>query len=112
MENNENVIYFTDPLILAYVTQYLTIPEQLTLTTLNKIIRARMDHHFRVTILQHHLTPIPKKSHIHQMNFYFGRCLTHLRPPKPQEALPPYSLQNKLKRKMTEEEVKVKRKMT
>ena len=83
MENGLAGLPLIDPLLLAYVLEYLAIPDQLVLSTLSKPMRGLMENHFKRVITQNGLTPIPKKTSIHQMNFHFGRCLTHLRPPKP-----------------------------
>ena len=67
--------YFTDPLLLSYLTAFLALPDRLTLAQLSKHVRFLMEHHFRMVLAENRLHMISKKSAIHQMRFYFDRCL-------------------------------------
>ena len=58
-----------------------------------------MESHFRMIITQSGMIPIPKKTSIHQMNFHFGRCLTHLRPPKNNEQVIEHKAKEKGRKK-------------
>lgn len=74
--------YFTDPLLLNYVTAFLALSDTLTLTQLSKKIRFVMEHHFKMVLAENRLHMISKKSAIHQMRFYFDRCLRIFRTSK------------------------------
>lgn len=75
----EATSYFTDPLLLSYLTPFLALPDRLTLTQLSKQVRFNMEHHFRMVLAENNLQMITKKSAIHQMRFYFDRCLSVFR---------------------------------
>lgn len=74
--------YFTDPLLLNYITSFLAVSDRLTLTHLSKKIRFVMEHHFKMVLAENRLHMISKKSAIHQMRFYFDRCLRIFRTSK------------------------------
>ena len=74
-EKLDTVSFFTDPLLLSYITPYLSLPEKLKLSQLSKQIRFIIEHYFRIVLQENRLHIIPNKSAIHQMRFYFDRCL-------------------------------------
>lgn len=74
-EKLDTVSFFTDPLLLSYITPYLTLPEKLKLSQLSKQIRFIIEDYFRIVLQENRLHIIPNKSAIHQMRFYFDRCL-------------------------------------
>lgn len=74
-EKLDSVSFFTDPLLLSYITPYLSLPEKLRLSQLSKQVRFIIEHYFSIVLQENRLHVIPNKSAIHQMRFYFDRCL-------------------------------------
>jgi hypothetical protein len=74
-EKRDVVSFFTDPLLFSYITPYLTLSERIKLSQLCKQVRFIIEHYFRIMLQENRLHIIPNKSAIHQMRFYFDRCL-------------------------------------
>ena len=85
-EKLDTVSFFTDPLLLSYITPYLSLPEKLRLSQLSKQVRFILEHYFRIVLQENRLHVIPNKSAIHQMRFYFDRCLRIFKTQREHEA--------------------------
>lgn len=75
MQSNKISEYFTDNLVFSNIAEYLAIKDLLALTATKKEIRAIVDQYIRNMLIQLKMKPANHKSAIHQMQFYFNRCL-------------------------------------
>ena len=74
------ITYFTDPLLLNYITEFLTIREKLLISSLSKKLEYIMEQHFKALLADNKLHLIQGKTARHQMHFYFGRVLHIFKP--------------------------------
>lgn len=75
MQSNKISEYFTDNLVFSNIAEYLTIKDLLALSSTNKEVQSIVDGYTRNMLMQLKMKPATHKSAIHQMQFYFNRCL-------------------------------------
>lgn len=67
--------FFTDHLLFSNICEYLTIKELLDLSTLSQELKRIVEEYCKNRMRGLNMRPANSKSFIHQMQFYFNRCL-------------------------------------
>lgn len=75
MGENEVMKFFTDHLLFSTISQFLTVKEVLALASVKHELKLVVEHYCRSKLAELSLKPSTQKSSMHQMQFYFNRCL-------------------------------------
>ncbi len=69
-------LYFTDDVIFDSISSYFQIVDLLHLSQVNRALREIIEDRCKRMIKGHNFSLVATKTSIHQMRFYFDRCLT------------------------------------